>query len=122
MSPSRLSYLKTAALSPLLGVLGFALALTAALELRGIARAVFVAVGSLLGLIGSSGAVGAILVMERSRGLQRGCDADHVAERGVLHLGTAADRPDQGRARLDADPQRQPGARGPASPLLADRK
>src|SRR5262249_19599903 len=72
MSPSRLSYLKTAALSAVLGVLGFALALTASLDLGGLAGAGFKSVGLLVGLIGASGAVGAIVVLRRSRGLEHG--------------------------------------------------
>lgn len=72
MSPSRLSYLRTTALAALLGVLGFGLALTGALDLGGIARAVFEVLGSLVGLAGSSLALGGGMVLQRSRGMERG--------------------------------------------------
>ena len=41
------------------------------------------------------------------RRLQRGRHADRVAERAVLHLGAAADRPHHRGAGLHADPQRR---------------
>src|SRR5262245_51315125 len=72
MSPSRLRYLRTTALAALLAVLGFGLALVAALDLAGISRALFEALGSLVGLAGSSVALSGAVVLKRSRALERG--------------------------------------------------
>jgi len=59
-------------LAALLALLGFGLALTAALDLKGIARAVFEALGSLVGLAGSGLALGGAMVLQRSRAQERG--------------------------------------------------
>ena len=72
MSRNRLSYLRTTALAALLAVLGFVLALIAAVDLAGIARAAVEAVGSLVGLMGASVALGGAVVLKRSRELDRG--------------------------------------------------
>jgi hypothetical protein len=72
MSPSSLNYLKTTALAALLGALAFGLTLIAALNLGGIAKAFLEGVGSLLGLACGSVALGGVVVLYRSRGLERG--------------------------------------------------
>jgi len=102
MSPSRLSYLRISALAALLGVLGFGLALTAALDLGGIARPVFEALGLLVGVAGSSLALGGVVVLKRSHGLERGLPdlflrmngrrGPEVVRSGDLGWGTSARR------------------------------
>jgi hypothetical protein len=72
MSPSSLNYLKTTALAALLGALAFGLTLIAALNLGGIAKALLEGVGSLVGLACGSVALGGVVVLYRSRGLERG--------------------------------------------------
>ena len=102
MSPSRLSYWRTTSVAALLGLLGVGLTVTAALDLRGIAQAVFEVLGSLVGLGGASFALGGVLVLQRSRGLERGqpdlflrmnaARGPDVVGSGNLGWGTAARR------------------------------
>jgi hypothetical protein len=72
MSPSSLNYLRTTALAASLGVFALGLALIAALDLGGIARAFLEGVGSLAGVACLSVALGGLVVLFRSRGLERG--------------------------------------------------
>ena len=72
MSPSSANYLKTTALAALLGALAFGLTLIAALNLESIAKAFLEGVGSLVGLACASVALGGVVVLYRSRGLERG--------------------------------------------------
>jgi len=72
MSPSSANYLKTTALAALLGALAFGLTLIAALNLGSIAKAFLEGVGSLVGLACASVALGGVVVLYRSRGLEGG--------------------------------------------------
>jgi hypothetical protein len=72
MSPSSLNYLRTMALAASLGMFALGLALIAALDLGGIARAFLEGVGSLAGVACLSVALGGLVVLFRSRGLERG--------------------------------------------------
>src|SRR5262249_45229257 len=72
MSPTRLSYLKTTAIAALLGALGFGVATFAALDLGGIARVLLQGVGSLVGVGCESVALGGLVVLHRSWGLEHG--------------------------------------------------
>ena len=72
MSASSLNYLRTTALAASLGVLALGLALIAAFNLEGIARAFLEGMGSLAGVACLSVALGGLVVLFRSRGLERG--------------------------------------------------
>src|SRR5215472_4833161 len=72
MSASSLNYLRTTALAASLGVLAVGLALIAAFNLEGIARAFLEGMGSLAGVACLSVALGGLVVLFRSRGLERG--------------------------------------------------
>jgi hypothetical protein len=65
-------YLKTTALFAVVGALSVGLALVAAFYLRGVARALFEGVGSFVALVAGALAVGGLIVLYRSRAVQRG--------------------------------------------------
>jgi hypothetical protein len=72
MSPSRVNYLKTTALAAVLGALAFGVAVYAALDLEGMLKVLLEGVGSLAGVGLESVALGGLVVLHRSWGLEHG--------------------------------------------------